>query len=79
MNIPRKFYNVNEPGYPVVVTNVGELKEVLAELPDNLSVQLGFSNNGVEVIVYNMSPKFGPPHLELRERETEDDDELEDD
>ncbi len=78
MDIPKKFYKVGAAGYPVVVRNVGELKAALAELPDTLPVEHGFSHDGADVVVYNchparrMSHDFGPPHLELRERETDD-------
>lgn len=50
MSIPKKFYHADEE-HPIALT-VGELKKVLAELPDTLFIQQGFGE-GAQVVVYN--------------------------
>ncbi len=70
-DVPKKFYNENGDGYPVIAKTVGELKEVLKELPDDIAINQDYSEvGGCQVTVYNMNPKFGnKPHLEFQEVE----------
>lgn len=66
MNIPEKYYRGEHP----VIATVGELKACLAELPDDLPIEGGFSRK-VEVVVYNHGDF--DVHLELSEHYEEDD------
>jgi len=61
MEIDCKFYHADFE-HPKAYT-VGELKEILAELPDDLRIKQGFED-GVKLIIYNHG--FNP-HLELEE------------
>lgn len=49
------------------VKTVGELKSVLAELPDDLSVKQGFSDTTDVLIYHNMA---GVPHLGFEDGES---------
>lgn len=71
MDIPRKFYRTDDLSYPVLVSTVGELRKVLEELPDDLKVAQGLSDEGAEVVVYNVNVDWADPHLEIREPEGE--------
>lgn len=66
--IPKEFYNVNSPRYPVVVETVGEMIEQLKRLPPDLPVQQGFSERAV-LTVFNVDADHRPPSLEVREDE----------
>ena len=72
MSIPKKFYNVYAEGHPVRVRTVGELVEILKELPSDLKInQDCFSDGGAEIAVLN----FGEEDCHLCFREPEEDDE----
>lgn len=65
--IPKHFYHGdNQP----TVSTVGELREILAELPDGLKVKAGFSNCAM-LVVYNIA---SDPHLEIEEGDDDDED-----
>lgn len=70
-DIPKKFYNENGDGYPVVAKTIGDLKNILAELPDDLAINQDYSDEGgCQVTVFNMSKTFSKaPHLEFQEVE----------
>lgn len=59
--IPKEFYN--DKFGPVKVYNVGQLKEALRLLPDNLII--GTEDIGAEVCVYNYGYEY--THLEIEE------------
>jgi len=64
--IPKKFYRGdNQP----IAENVGELKAILNELPDDLRVDGGWGNP-VQVVVYN----HGKPDMRLSFEEAEEQD-----
>jgi len=65
MEINEKFYRLGTEGHPKIYT-VGELKEILGELPDDLPIKQGFGD-GVMLIVYNHDD--GEDHLEFEEIE----------
>lgn len=65
MNIPEKFYMA---GRHPVAYNVGDLKALLAELPDDLPVEDGWGL-APELVVYNHG-SFNT-HLQLREQDGE--------
>lgn len=67
MNIPEKFYHGDAPR-PMAYT-IGELKELLSELPDELGIESDWSA-GVAVIVYNHGTPY--EHLEFEEIEQEE-------
>ncbi len=71
-DVPKKFYNENGEGYPVIVNTVGELKKALNELPDDIIINQGYSDDGgCQITVFNMNPKFSSnPHLEFQENES---------
>jgi hypothetical protein len=61
MKIPKKFYHGdNQP----VAETVGQLKKLLAELPDHLPIKAGFSNEA-QVVVYNH--KQSDVHVSIQE------------
>lgn len=62
MIIPEKFYKAEKP-HPKA-RSVGQLKKILAELPDKLRVESSFGKY-VQVVVYNHGKK--DMHLELEE------------
>jgi hypothetical protein len=64
--IPKHFYHGDN--HPTVST-VGELREVLAELPNNLRVEAGFSKCAM-LVVYNIA---SDPHLEIEEGDDDED------
>lgn len=66
MAIPKKFYNVDEPGHPVKAYTVGKLIEALQELPKSLRIRQGFAN-GCRVVVYNVGS--GDHHLAIEDNE----------
>lgn len=70
-DIPQKFYKDKSAGCPVVVSNVGQLKKALEELPDDLPLNQGYTEEGGAIItVYNMTKGFAEsPHLEFCESE----------
>ncbi len=61
MKIPEKFYKGSK--HPTART-VGQLKKILAELPDSLPIESGFEKR-VELVVYNHGQS--DQHLEIRE------------
>ena len=75
MAIPEKFYKVDDPRYPVIVFTVGDLKEALKELPDDLPVNQEYSDDGGAIVtVFNMSKdgSYENAHLEFHEFEEDD-------
>ena len=60
--IPEKFYKGDK--HPTART-VGQLKKILAELPDSLTIESDFGDD-VELVVYNHGES--DQHLEIRER-----------
>jgi len=56
-----RFYKDDQPR--VIVETVGELKEWLSQLPDDLPVHQGFADS-TKMTVYNVSDS---PHLEFEE------------
>jgi len=60
-SISPRFYKDDQPR--VIVETVGELKEWLSQLPDDLSVHQGFSDS-TKMTVYNISDNL---HLEFEE------------
>lgn len=63
--IPKKFYTA---GKCPVVKNAGELKVILAELPDELPIEASFGRS-VQVVVYNY--KYDDCHLSIEEADEE--------
>ena len=61
MSIPDKFHKAGKQPH---ATNVGQLKQLLTELPDDLSVQAEFGEP-VELVVYNYGQ--WDQHLQIRE------------
>ena len=77
MTIPMKFYKTTAEGYPVVVHTVGELIEVLKELPADLEIIQEYAPaGGAEVVIYNFNED--DRHLCFRENEQDDDEDDED-
>jgi len=64
MNIPPKFYKGRN--HPTART-VGELKAALAELPDDLRVDIGGFGAAMELVVYNHGTDS--EHLGVREHD----------
>ena len=62
--IPKCFYSSSKER-PEAYT-VGDLKEVLRRLPDNLRISCGF-NQGVRIAVYNVNCENKNPALEFEE------------
>jgi hypothetical protein len=69
MKIAPKFYHADFEN-PRAYT-VGELKEILVELPDDLAIKQGFEY-GVALVIYNDDNMYGDSHLEFEEIEEED-------
>ena len=65
--IPTKFYKGDDK--PVANT-VGELIEILKELPAELPVDQGFNNGGTVVVVFNVDSE---PFVEFLEVEQDED------
>lgn len=59
MKISEKFYKDGVKPKPIAY-DVGGLKKLLDELPDDLPIELGFGE-GVELVVYN----YGDPTMHL--------------
>ena len=59
MTIAEKFYKDGAKPKPIAY-DVGELKKLLSELPDDLPIELSFGE-GVELVVYN----HGHPSMHL--------------
>lgn len=63
MKIPQKFWKgENQP----IAENVGELKKILSELPDELPIERGFGG-APKVVVYNHG--YETEHLEFEEND----------
>ena len=71
--VPKKFWHDSEPT-PVAYT-VGDLIDILKELPSELPVTTGF-NDGAMVVLYNIDK--GGMHVEIVELEPEDEDDYPD-
>jgi len=75
-DIPERFYrNLPGTGFPVGAYTVGELKEVLNELPDDLEIRQGF-DSGVQVTVFNVG--YDNTHLSFEDYELSDSGDAED-
>lgn len=70
--IPIRYYNVNHGPKPFA-RNVGQLKKLLEELPDDLRIEADFGE-AIELTVYN----HGKPDMSLQFGAHEDKDEDED-
>lgn len=71
-DLPEKFYReADGTGFPVVAYTVGELKEALKDLPDDIDIRQDHEP-GVHVIVYNAG--YTNTHLSFEENEYFDDD-----
>ncbi len=70
-DVPKKFYNENGDGYPVIVKTVGDLKKALNDLPDDIIINQGYSKyGGCQITVFNMNPIFSSdPHIEFQKNE----------
>lgn len=68
-NIPTKFYKGEDR--PVANT-VGELIEILKELPAELPVDQGFNNKGTVVVVFNVDSDPFVEFLEVEDNDDED-------
>lgn len=66
--IPEKFFKAAIPS-PTAST-VGELKQILAELPDDLAVTGDFGDS-IELVVFNHGTD--EEHLEFRDHDDSDD------
>lgn len=67
--IPKRFYNQQDEPHPLVQT-VGELKEAIACLPDDLPLH----DEGVCLVVYNVSEKYSTEcHLAFEDADMCDD------
>jgi len=66
--IPKKFYNVKEPDFPVIAKTIGELKEVIKNLPDDLIINQEYTDySGTVIVVYNINEN--DPHLQFHNTE----------
>lgn len=75
-DIPEQFYReAPGTGYPVCVYTVGELKEALKKLPDDIKIRQGF-DYGVQIIVFNVG--YDNTHLGFEDCELSDSDDAED-
>jgi hypothetical protein len=69
-DLPEKFYKESGSGYPVIAYTVGELKEALNDLPDDIEIMQD-DGRGVHLIVYNAS--YESIHLAFEENEYDED------
>ncbi len=63
--IPPKFYKDGTENYPVVVETVGDLIDVLKELPEDFPVNQGYTDDsGAIITVFNVNQST--QHLQLQ-------------
>lgn len=74
-DLPEKFYkDAPGTGFPVVAYTVGELKEAIKDLPDDIEIRFSF-DPGVHICVFNAG--YDNPHLSFEENEFFNDDDYE--